>query len=181
MRILIAGVLLIILLAACSPAIPSADLIQTAIAQTQAAITPSATPAPTFTPTVTSSPTLTLTPTLIPTADLQAAAQAVIAAFKNAGLEAENPSHVEAKDYGLAPYVCYGERFLIPSLGADSGGRVFICNDPADQAALADFYNSLAKSSAIFFSWVFTKGNVLVQINGELPEATARQYEAAIP
>jgi hypothetical protein len=39
----------------------------------------------------------------------------------------------------------------------------------------------MGKASAAFFSWVFVKGDVVVQINGDLSEDKARQYEAAIP
>jgi hypothetical protein len=105
----------------------------------------------------------------------------VVASFKAAGLEAENPSAMTKDDYGPAPYVCTGTRFLVPSIGADSGGRIFICDSTEDREALANYYNELGKSSALFFSWVFTKDNVLVQINGDLPEETARKYEAALP
>lgn len=105
----------------------------------------------------------------------------VVTAFKNAGLEAESTSAMTKDDYGFGPYVCTGTRFLIPSLGADSGGRIFICDNAEDLASLKSYYDELGKSSAVFFSWTFVKGDVLVQINGDLPEEKARQYEAAIP
>lgn len=105
----------------------------------------------------------------------------VVTAFKNAGLEAENTTKMTKDDYGMAPFVCEGTRFLIPSLGDDSGGRIFICEEKEDLDNLAKYYNDLGKSSAMFFSWVFTKGNVLVQINGDLAEDTAKKYEQAIP
>lgn len=105
----------------------------------------------------------------------------VVTAFKDAGLEAENPTAVTKDEYGLAPYVCDGTHFFVPSLGEDAGGRVFICDNKEDQDALFNYYDKLGKTSAMFFSWVFVKGDVLVQINGELPETIARQYEAAIP
>jgi hypothetical protein len=105
----------------------------------------------------------------------------VVNAFRAAGLEAEDPHPMTVDDYGFAPYVCDGTRFLIPSLGEDSGGRVFVCRDEDDHESLGAYYEDLGEGSAAFFSWVFEEGDVLVQINGELDEATARQYEAAIP
>ena len=108
-------------------------------------------------------------------------AQDVVSAFKNAGLEAENPTPMGPKNYGFAPYVCKGVRFLIPSLGEDSGGRILACPNAADRDAIAGYYERLAKKSAAFFSWVFVKGNVVVQINGDLEEDKARKYERAIP
>jgi hypothetical protein len=105
----------------------------------------------------------------------------VVAAFREAGLEAEDPRPMTVDDYGFAPYICDGTRFLIPSLGKDSGGRVFVCADEDDQATLRGYYEDLGEGSAALFSWVFEEDDVLVQINGELDEATARRYEAAIP
>jgi hypothetical protein len=104
----------------------------------------------------------------------------VVAAFEAAGLEADSPSPMTREDYGAAPYVCQSTHFLVPSLGADSGGRVFVCDNTEDRDALVNYYNELGRSSAAFFSWVFTSGNVVVQINGDLPEDQARQYEAAL-
>ena len=105
----------------------------------------------------------------------------VISAFIHAGLEAESPREMTKEDYGVAPFVCEGTRFLLPSLGEDKGGRIFICESQTDLESLATYYNELGKSSALFFSWVFIKGQVLVQINGELDESIAPKYEHAIP
>lgn len=105
----------------------------------------------------------------------------VITAFKNAGLEAENPHQMTKDEYGLAPYVCVGTRFLIPALGADNGGRIFICTNREDQDLLVNYYKELGRQSAAFYSWVFVKNNIVVQINGDLPEVTARKYEVALP
>lgn len=106
--------------------------------------------------------------------------QAVIDAFRVAGLEAESPTEMGPGDYGLAPYVGEGVRFLIPSMGEDKGGRVIVVEDADERAQLVDYYESLGKTSAAFFSWVFTKGDIVVQINGSLAEDVARQYEAAL-
>ena len=105
----------------------------------------------------------------------------VIAAFKKVGLEAESVRPMTSQDYGTAPQLCHGTRFFIPSLGPDNGGRVFICNNTKDRDALAGYYNGLAAMGSIYVSWVFVKGNVVVQINGLLPDETARKYEGAIP
>jgi hypothetical protein len=105
----------------------------------------------------------------------------VVQSFKDAGLEAENTRAMTKEDYGAAPYVCTGTRFFVPSLGPDNGGRIFICDNTEDRDLLTNYYTELGKSSALFFSWVFTKGNVVIQINGDLPEEQARKYEAAIP
>ena len=149
-----------------------------------AAVQATWTPAPTYTfyPTYTPYPVNSLgsSTTLSPTIST-AKAEAVVASFKAAGLEVENTRPMTKDDYGMAPPVCQGTRFFIPSLGPDNGGRIFICENQSVQAALAGYYQALGKSDATLFSWVFEKGNILVQINGALPNATAKKYESAIP
>ncbi len=106
---------------------------------------------------------------------------AVLAAFKKAGLEVGKTYKMGPKDYGLGPYVGErGTRFLIPSLGEDAGGRVFEVKNTADRRRLRAYFDDLGKQSAIFFSWTFEKGNILVQINGDLPEAKALRYKKAL-
>lgn len=110
----------------------------------------------------------------------EATPDAVIAAFVAAGLEAESPRPLTREDYGMAPYVGDGVRFLIPSLGEDSGGRVIQVPDDAERASLVAYYVDLGKSSALFYSHVFEHGDIVVQINGDLADDIAAQYEAAL-
>ncbi len=142
-----------------------------------------ATPEPTATlePTATPEPTATvLPPTEAPALAGWTSAQ-VAEAFSNAGLEAVNVRPLTKDDYGMAPMVALeGSRFFIPSLCPDCGGRIFSFSSQSDLDILRTYYTSLAESSALFFSWVFAKDNILVQINGDLPEDIARQYEAVL-
>jgi hypothetical protein len=107
-------------------------------------------------------------------------AQDAIDAFHEAGLESENERPLTKDDYGLAPFVGEGIRFELPSLCDDCGGRVFSFENEEDRDAIAGYYESLGESSALFFSWVFVHDNVVVQINGDLPEEQAREYETAL-
>jgi hypothetical protein len=53
----------------------------------------------------------------------------------------------------------------------------------ANSEALAtsqSYYVELGARKAAYFSWVFVKDNILVQINGQLEETRARQYEQAL-
>lgn len=132
--------------------------------------------APTLTPTVTSTPEMTSTPTF-----MIWNTQQVVDAFKIAGLEAENARPMTVDDYGMAPMLALeATRFIIPSLCADCGGRIMSFNKNEDLEVVKNYYDELAKSSALFFSWVFVKDNILVQINGDLPEPIAKQYETAL-
>lgn len=100
----------------------------------------------------------------------------VLTAFKAAGLQAENTYHMGPKDYGFGPYLGNGTRFLIPSLCEDCGGRIFDMDSQADLERLESYYVNLGRNAAFLFSWTFKNGNVLLQINGDLPEADAYKY-----
>jgi len=105
----------------------------------------------------------------------------VIEAFQAAGLEAESAYLMTRDDYGMAPMLAVeGTRFFIPSLCADCGGRVLSFSSQDDLDITEAYYVELGRGSAMFFSWTFTKDNILIQINGDLPEERARQYEMAL-
>lgn len=103
-----------------------------------------------------------------------------IAALQASGLECTSPRAMTAQDYGLAPMGKTGIRFLIPSLGGDAGGRLIAFEDKAQLDKARTYYVELGKGSAAFFSWVYVRDNLLLQINGKLPEAQAKAYEAAL-
>ncbi len=83
------------------------------------------------------------------------------------------------EDYGGAPTVGEGTRFLIPSLGADKGGRIFT-GPPAALEQLRGYYVETGRGGPAFFSHTFMRDNVLVQIDGQLPADKAGQYDAAL-
>jgi len=86
-------------------------------------------------------------------------------------------------DYGPAPLVAKrGVRFLIPSLGEDSGGRVFTFSNIADLRKLRRYYVALGRESAALYSYTFANHDrlVLVQINGELPDKKASRYRRVV-
>lgn len=84
-------------------------------------------------------------------------------------------------DDGMALMVAVeGTSFLIPSLGEDRGGRIRSFDSPEDLEKTKAYSVKLGKESAAFFSWVFVKDNILVQIDGNLPEEHAKKYEAAL-
>lgn len=103
----------------------------------------------------------------------------VIAAFGDAQLEAESPSPIPPNDFGIAPVVTDdATRFLIPSIGEDSGGRTFVIEETADLRKVKAAYDDLGKENGLLFSWTFANEEfgVLVQINGDLPESKAKLY-----
>lgn len=107
--------------------------------------------------------------------------QNVIDIFKASGLEAENSYPMTKDDYGAAPMrAIEAIRFFIPSMCSDCGGRILSFSNQEDLEITKTYYDELGKSSAWFFSWIFIKDNILIQINGDLPEDKAKAYEMAL-
>ena len=105
----------------------------------------------------------------------------VVTAYSDAGLEIEGARPMTKDDYGLGPMVAVeGTRFLIPTLCADCGGRILIFSNPDELDLSKQYYVEMGKSCAILFSWIFVKDNILVQINGDLSEERAKQYESVL-
>jgi hypothetical protein len=69
-----------------------------------------------------------------------------------------------------------GTRFFIPSVCADCGGRILSFSTKKDLTIVQDYYAQMARFGAVLASWVYVKDNILLQINGELPEAGAQKY-----
>jgi hypothetical protein len=103
----------------------------------------------------------------------------IIAAFKAAGLEAENPRPMsKPQDYGQMPAIdVEGTQFNIPSAGEDALGHIYSFASEGDLEKMVAYY---ANASADNFSWVYVKDNILAQIDGRLEEDKAKKYEAAI-
>jgi hypothetical protein len=188
----VVGVLLLVLCACSSgpqpaPVVTEASSITILPTHTpQATYTPhpTYTPPPTYTPyptTVPSATPLPPTPTQMkPTFQKWNSAE-VIAAFRAAGLEVGDTWTLKKDDLGMAPMIYVeGTRFLVPSVCADCGGKVFDFAKLDDLDRTREYYVELGEASAVFFSWTFVKDNILLQINGDLPEDKARAYEATL-
>ena len=107
--------------------------------------------------------------------------QQVVDTFRLAGLEVSNPRPMTSDDYGLVPMLAtQGTRFFIPTVCPDCGGRIMSFANQEDLVIVRDYYAQMTRFGAVLFSWVFVRNNILVQINGELPEESARVYEAAL-
>jgi hypothetical protein len=180
-------------LSACSTQ-PDPSAIQTAIVQTQSAL-PSSTPfiimvtgtpyiivVTATQPPATATPEPTSTPQQTPTSTF---AKWTVAQAENAiqaaGLEFGDPRPMTKDDYGLAPMSAKeAVHFLVPSVCSDCGGRLYSFSSQDDLNRMKEYYDKLGQASAMFFSWVFVKDNILIQINGDMKDAQAKQYEAAL-
>jgi len=198
-RALIVCVLVITLAAACSAPTTASSAAPASTLSPLPTYTayPTYTPAPTVAVTVQQTvpvtvvvivtatlPAATATPTAAPAAKTYTTQQ-VIDAFKVAGLDAGNPRPMIRDDYGPAPMMATDATiFELTSLGPDSQGmrhgRVMAFANAADLAITKAYYVTLGKNSALLFSWVYDEANILVQINGDLPQAKAVKYQAAL-
>lgn len=107
--------------------------------------------------------------------------QQVVAAFRHAHLSVGRSWRMQRTDYGPAPFVARGVRFLVPALGSDKGGRVFT-GRLGDLRRLKRYYDSLGEASALLFSWTYlnTTRGVLVQINGDMSRAQWQRYRRVV-
>ncbi len=128
---------------------------------------------------------LLLTVALLALAGCAAAAptitpDAVTKAFTAAGLAVQNTTTSDVLPEAIASALntCQGARFDVEG---DKGARVVVCSDTKQAEALATYYTELGKSSPMFFSHVERRGNLVLQMNGELPAETFQKYVAALP
>jgi hypothetical protein len=105
----------------------------------------------------------------------------VIRAFQDAGLEAEvvRGATKEERDGLSAIVVADTTRFRLSANPAEMG-IVFCFNNLSDLQRMKEYYEGLNHSLPRFRSWLYVKDNILLQINGEVPEEKARAYAQAL-
>ncbi len=102
-------------------------------------------------------------------------------AIQKAGLEFVDPAPMTKDDYGMAPMNAQEAiRFYTPSVCSDCSGRLYSFLSPIDLAYMDKYYTELGRQSAILYSWVFIHDNILIQLNGDMPEDQALKYKASL-
>lgn len=99
----------------------------------------------------------------------------IIAAFKEEGIEIGDVTDLEKKEFGDTREE--GKRILVPSLGEDAGGRLFLFKDKEGLAKAKEYYVSLGESGPLFYSHTYEKGLFLLQMNGDMEDAEFEKYE----
>ena len=108
-------------------------------------------------------------------------AQQVIDAFVANGLEVGDYLIMTEEYYSAALAVAIeGIRFKIPSFCENCGGKILVFENIEDLETTKNYYVDLGNQDAELFSWVFVKGNILVEMDGFLDEELAAKYEAAL-
>lgn len=98
-------------------------------------------------------------------------AEGVIQEFRDQGLEVGEVQPQKSDPETPLPDT-YEEqvRFLIPSAGNDTGGRVFTFESPEDLRTVRSYYEGLNDLGGLFCcSYVYERGLVLVQVPGDWP------------
>ncbi|MDM5188586.1 stress protein [Bacillus sp. DX4.1] len=99
----------------------------------------------------------------------------LITEFKNAGLQAENPTDLPQKEFGNIRKE--GKRIVIPALGEDKGGRLYEFTKKEELEKAKKYYDKLGNSGPMFFSHTYAKGNFLLQMNGDMKDEEFVKYK----
>jgi predicted small secreted protein len=168
-----------ILLSSCGSTIETVEVtreVPQTVLVTEVVVVTATSPPSTNTPVPTNTPEPTPTPRFNKWTASEAADYII-----QQGLEFESPRPMTPDDYGFAPMVAdEAIRFLLPSLCSDCGGRLFSFTSEEDLEKTKSYYTDLAEESALFFSWVFSEDNILIQMNGDLSESKAVQYKEVL-
>jgi hypothetical protein len=120
----------------------------------------------------------TPTPPLTPAPVISA--QRVVDAFAATGL-ATLATPMSRVDYGKAPFVCKGLKFVLPATEPPALGRAFYCARKADGERLERYYTALSKSRPAQAVNVLTQRPFVVVLDGVLSTELVEKYRAALP
>jgi len=114
----------------------------------------------------------------ITVSDNTVTADKIIQQFKNDSLEIGQVSDLANKEFGNVRKE--GKRILIPSLGDDAGGRLFIFNKVEDLEKAKAYYDGLSNSGPLFYSHTHQNELVLLQMNGDMEDAEFKKYAISL-
>jgi len=101
----------------------------------------------------------------------------VLAAFYAAGLPADVIRRVpkDERDFSFGGAPVEATPFQLGP-GPEQRGMIFHFEQAADLERVRAYYVGLGASLPQYRSWLFVKDNVLLQINGDVPQARAEEY-----
>lgn len=102
----------------------------------------------------------------------------VITAFQDAGLKADAAREMTKDDYGVGPMKA--DEGQIVKIGDDMNARILSYENEDDLDEMKAYYDEMGKESAMLFSWTMNHENILVQMNGDLPEEEYNKYKEAL-
>lgn len=102
----------------------------------------------------------------------------VIKYFKDDKLELGEVSDLPNDEFGNIRKE--GKRLLIPSLGADAGGRLFLFDSEENLQKAKSYYDELGNSGPMFYSHTHQSGLFLIQMNGDMEDNEFAKYAASL-
>ncbi|MFF6016367.1 stress protein [Lysinibacillus fusiformis] len=99
----------------------------------------------------------------------------VIQSFKDDGLDIGDVSDLENKEFGDTRKE--GKRILVPSLGEDAGGRLFMFKDKKGLEKAKSYYDELGKESPLLYSHTHANGLFLIQMNSDMKDAEFEKFK----
>lgn len=112
----------------------------------------------------------------------------IMQGFVDNKLNVLEPYMAKRTDLGMAPYttdnmVFFGAQLAVDPVTDENGetdpynyGRLFFIEDEEDMKLQKAYYDDLAKQSALFYSHTYQKGNVLLQMGGDVPDEDFEKY-----
>lgn len=105
----------------------------------------------------------------------------VIQAFVRAGLPFEIPSLPRDERDTFSGLIAADTKLIhIPNQGADANGMILCFKNARDLRRMEAYYAALGNALPQYSSWIYVHDNVILQINGSVPEAVASHYAAAL-
>lgn len=102
----------------------------------------------------------------------------VINGFKDDSLSVKNEKEMNKEDYGPAPMKA--EKAKMFEVEDGKNARLFLFKSDEDLEETQNYYDELGKSSAILYSHTYKKNNYLLQMNGEIDDATFNKYKKSL-
>ena len=116
----------------------------------------------------------------------------ILQAFYDAGLNVMEPKIMTRNDYGIAPLlaeeaVSFGAQFAEFVFENEDGsieqfnyGRLFLVRDDNDLQTIKAVYDDLGKEAAMLYSHTYSKGDILLQMGGDVSDEDFALYTAVI-
>lgn len=102
----------------------------------------------------------------------------VIKFFKDDNLELGEVSDLPNDEFGNIRKE--GKRLLVPSLGADAGGRLFLFDNEENLKKAKSYYDELGNNGPMFYSHTHQSGLFLIQMNGDMEDNEFAKYAASL-
>ncbi|MFL2128178.1 DUF1002 domain-containing protein [Ruoffia sp. FAM 26255] len=116
----------------------------------------------------------------------------ILQAFYDSGLNVMEPKIMTRNDYGIAPLlaeeaVSFGAQFAEFVFENEDGsidqfnyGRLFLVRDENDLQTMKAVYDDLGKEAAMLYSHTYSKGDILLQMGGDVSDEDFALYTAVI-